>query len=207
MHMDQLLSCTTIGTRVIRNLAINGCNCIGFGEMGIANTSSAAMLMHYFTHIPLENCIGKGTGISEAQFEHKKKVLNQAKTLHGQMESMYEILCAVGGFELIQMAWGMLQAKTENMIILVDGFISTVAYVIAETIRPDIRENTFFCHVSGEQGHKVLLQHLGVQPLLNLHMRLGEGSACALAYPLIVSATLMLSEMASFQSAKVDQAL
>ena len=99
----------------------------------------------------------------------------------------------------------MLAAYKKEMIILVDGFIATAAYLCAFKINPEIKHNAIFCHQSDEKGHQLMLDYLNVKPLLNLSMRLGEGTACALAYPIIESAILFINEMASFESANISQ--
>lgn len=106
----------------------------------------------------------------------------------------------------MQMAGGMLQAKENNMLILVDGFICTVAFLIAYKMNPSVKENAIFCHSSAEQGHQKILDYLNVQPLLQLNLRLGEGTGCAVAFPIIQSAVNFLNEMASFDSAGISGA-
>jgi nicotinate-nucleotide--dimethylbenzimidazole phosphoribosyltransferase len=184
-----------------------GCNCIGFGEMGIGNTSSAALIMHCLTGLPLERCIGRGTGLNDAQLQHKVEVLRQALTRHPGLTGATEVLATFGGFEIAMMAGAYLKAAELNMLIVVDGFIACSALLAAAKICPAVLDYCVFSHLSGEQGHRALLEHLNAEPLLNLNMRLGEGSGIALAYPLLQSAAAFLREMASFDQAGVDNKL
>jgi nicotinate-nucleotide--dimethylbenzimidazole phosphoribosyltransferase len=184
-----------------------GCNCIGFGEMGIGNTSSAALLMHCLTGLPLECCAGKGAGLTDAQLHHKIEVLKQALARHPERAGAMDVLSAFGGFEIAMMTGAYLQAAELRMLIVVDGFIACSALLAAARLYPAVLDYCVFSHISAEQGHRVLLQHLKAEPLLSLNMRLGEGSGIALAYPLVQSAVAFLNEMASFAQAGVDKTL
>jgi nicotinate-nucleotide--dimethylbenzimidazole phosphoribosyltransferase len=201
---EQLLQCQNHAEKIVDDIVAKGCNIIGFGEMGIGNTSAASMIMHYITKIPLQNCIGKGTGVNEEQFQQKIKILTEAKNFHGEVNQPLQILQAVAGFEIAQICFAMLQAAKHNSIILVDGFIATAAYLVAHALNNDIKNNAVFCHCSNEAGHTAMLQYAEATPLLNLQMRLGEGTGCAVAYPIIQSAMAFLNNMASFEEAGVQ---
>jgi nicotinate-nucleotide--dimethylbenzimidazole phosphoribosyltransferase len=203
MRMETAQECIHRGAALVQELFRSGCNVIGFGEMGIANTSSASALMSLLCNIPVEECIGKGSGLTEEQLEHKIGIIRTALTRH-TVSTPLEILASFGGFEIAQMCGAMLQAAECQMLVLVDGFISSAAFLVAYTLYPEIRHYAIFCHQSDETGHKKMLDHLNVKALLNLHMRLGEGSGIALAYPLIQSAVHFFNEMASFESAGVS---
>lgn len=205
MTEAQLQQCFTHAQRIVSQQAEHGCNIIGFGEMGIGNTSAASLLMSHFCAIPLANCVGRGTGLNEKQLKHKLDCLTQAQQRHTDKTEPKQMLAAVGGFEIAQMCAAMLEAYQHNMIILIDGFIASSAFLVAKALNPEIQTNAIFCHLSDEQGHQDLLNYLHAKPLLCLGMRLGEGSACALAYPLIESAVQFLNQMASFESANVSQ--
>lgn len=181
-----------------------GCNIIGFGEMGIGNTSAASLLMHLITGIPLATCVGRGAGLNDAGLNHKLQVLGKALEKWGELKDPLQILATFGGFEIAQMAGGMLQAAADKMIILIDGFIATAACLVAQAMAPAVKEYCIFSHQSNESGHIAALQYLGADPLLKLDLRLGEGTGAALAYPLIQSAVNFLSQMASFESANVS---
>lgn len=204
MTENQLQQCFYKGAEIVNQIFKNGCNVIGFGEMGIGNTSSATMLMSYICNLPIEKCVGRGAGLDDLQLENKITILKQAKTFHGHIENPKEVLQTFGGFEIAQMCGAMLSAFENNMLILVDGFIASSAFLVAYKINPAIIKNAVFCHLSDEFGHQNLLNYLGVGPLLKLNMRLGEGTGCAVAYPLIESAVNFLNNMASFESARIS---
>lgn len=204
MTENQLQQCFDKGATIINQIAKDGCNIIGFGEMGIGNTSSATMLMSYLCNLTIEKCVGRGTGLNDIQLENKIAVLKQAQALHGNIENPKDVLQTFGGFEIAQMCAAMLTAFEKNMIILVDGFIASSAFLVAYKLNPSIINNAIFCHLSDEFGHQNLLNYLGAEPLLKLNMRLGEGTGCAVAYPIIESVVAFLNRMASFESAGVS---
>jgi len=182
----------------------SGCNCIGFGEMGIGNTSSAAMLMHRLTGLSLVRCVGRGTGLNDGQLQHKVVVLQRALNKHKDATDPLDVLATFGGFEIAMMVGAYLKAAELGMLILVDGFIAGTALLVANKLHPHVLDYCVFSHVSSEQGHQALLNQFNAKPLLNLELRLGEGSGIALAYPLLQSAVVFLNEMATFAEAGVD---
>jgi nicotinate-nucleotide--dimethylbenzimidazole phosphoribosyltransferase len=207
MQPDQVKSCLEKGRKIVADIHQDGCNCIGFGEMGIGNTSSAALMLHYYSTQPVEDCVGNGTGANDEQLIQKKKVLTEVSQFHrldAQDLSPIELLSKIGGFEMAMMAGAYLKAKELGMIIVVDGFIATAALMIAHHIQQEVLSNCIFAHCSDEQGHRLMLEYFKVKPLLNLGLRLGEGTGAALAIPLIQNAVAFLNEMASFESAGVD---
>jgi nicotinate-nucleotide--dimethylbenzimidazole phosphoribosyltransferase len=206
MTRQQLESCFIEGRNIVNRAVYNNRNVIGFGEMGIGNTSAATMLMSYICNLPIEQCVGRGTGLNDSQLENKIQILNQAKRFHGDITDPKQLLYTFAGFEMAQMCAAMLEAYQHNMIILVDGFICSAVYLVAHAINPLLEDNAIFCHLSDEHGHQNLLHFLGVEPILKLNMRLGEGSGCAVAYPIINSAVSFLEDMASFESAGVSEA-
>ena len=196
--------CFEKGKSMVAKLASEGCNCVGFGEMGIGNTATASVLMSLLLKIPIEDCVGRGTGISDEKLMDKQKLLKQAIENYSGSDDLESLIAYFGGFEILQMAGGMLEAYNQRMLVLVDGFISTVAYLIAFEMNNDIQKNAVLCHQSAEQAHKKLVEYLGLTPILTLEMRLGEGTGCALAMPLIESAVVFLNQMASFESAGIS---
>lgn len=198
--------CLEKGAELVRQVREAGCNVIGFGEMGIGNTSSASMIMSRLLDIPLTECVGKGTGLDDARLARKIAVLSDASAYHQHIGNAPEsVMATFGGFEIAMMCGAMREAARLGMLVLVDGFIASVSYLSALKMDPYIRRNAVFCHQSDEKGHRLLLQSLEAEPLLKLDMRLGEGTGCALAYPLLQSAVAFLNEMASFESAGVSQ--
>ena len=179
-------------------------NVIGFGEMGIGNTTAAAALMHKLTAIPLAECVGAGTGLSREGIVHKHGVIEAAVALHAGVDEPLAILATFGGFEIAMMAGAMLRAAERRMVMLIGGFIVTSALLVAAKIAPAILDYCVFSHCSDEHGHRRMLDHLQARPLLNLGLRLGEGSGCALALPLLHAAAAFMREMATFESAQVS---
>lgn len=179
-----------------------GCNVISFGEMGIGNTSIASLLLNKYTNIPIEDCTGQGVGHNPEGLKRKMAVLKEASMKYDVKDPL-EILATYGGFEVAMMTGAMLQAKKNGMIILIDGFITTSSLLAAYKMDNTMLENCIFCHQSKEKAHINMLEYLGVEALVDLNMRLGEGTGAAVAYPIIKSSVLFLNEMASFESAGV----
>ena len=201
----ELQLCFEKGKSIIETIAKTGSNCIGFGEMGIGNTSTASVLMSFLTGLPIEECVGKGTGVENEKLLQKQNLLKKAIENYSGHAELKEQLAYFGGFEIIQMASGMLTAFENKMLILVDGFICSVAFLIATKMNPSIIKNAVFCHCSAEHAHQKILQYLNAKPILNLDLRLGEGTGCAIAFPILKSAEAFLNDMASFESAGVSR--
>lgn len=195
------------GREVVR--ALPG-NALLLGEMGIGNTSAAALLLARLTRQPLAECVGAGTGLDEAGIARKREVLARVLALHADARAPLEALAAFGGFEIATMVGAVLQAAHERRVIVVDGFIATAAVLVAQQLASYVTQRCVFAHRSGECGHALMLRHLGPSPdvparaLLDLGLRLGEGSGAAMAWPLLVSACTVLNDMASFASAGVS---
>lgn len=190
------------GCRLVRSLPGNA---LLLGEMGIANTSAAALLMARLTGLTLSQCVGRGTGLDNVGLAHKQAVLQAALAANANAVQPLEVLAALGGLEIATMAGAVLQAAAERRVVVVDGFITTAAVAVAHALAPPVLQRCVFAHASAESGHARWLQKLGVQPLLDLGLRLGEGSGAALAWPLLESACRLLEEMASFSSAGVSR--
>ncbi|MDD5175317.1 MAG: nicotinate-nucleotide--dimethylbenzimidazole phosphoribosyltransferase [Sterolibacterium sp.] len=193
------------GEKIARALADSGCNVLGFGEMGIGNTASASLITHCLTGMPLAACIGRGTGLDDAGLERKRMLLAQALPRYaGAHDDAPAVLAQFGGFEIAMLVGAMLAAAERRMLLLIDGFIVTSALLVAAGLSPAILDYCVFAHRSDEAGHAIQLDYLGAKPLLQLGMRLGEGTGAALAYPLVAAAAAFLDEMASFESAGVS---
>ena len=180
-------------------------NALLLGEMGIGNTSAASLLMARLCDLPIGDCTGAGTGLAPSAISRKTQILAQVLEKHSKAEAPLPALAALGGLEIATMVGSILQAARENRVIVVDGFITSSAVLVAAKLQPAVLERCIFAHCSGERGHALLLEHLQAAPLLNLGLRLGEGSGAALAWPLLQSACAILNEMASFDSAGVAQ--
>jgi nicotinate-nucleotide--dimethylbenzimidazole phosphoribosyltransferase len=203
MTRDQALAAMRAGAERVRHHAALGTNVIGFGEMGIANTSAAACLMSRLCRVPIDECVGRGTGLDNAGLAKKRNVLASALARHAPGTEPIDVLATFGGFEIAMMAGAYLAAAEARMTILVDGFIATSALLVADALAPNVREYCVFAHASNEAGHRRMLDHFGAIPLLSLDLRLGEGTGAALAVPLLRAAVAFLNEMASFESAGV----
>ena len=207
MNSLQLEEALAKGKEIVKDLYQKGTNIIGFGEMGIGNTSSASLLMSYFTGIPIEECVGKGTGLDDNGVHKKAEVLRNVFDLHSSnIKTPKDAIQFFGGFEIVMMVGAMLEAAALKMTIIVDGFIVTSALLSAYYLDKNILDYCIFAHTSGEQGHQKMLEHLKVTPLLHLGMRLGEGSGAAVAFPIIKSSVEFLNKMATFKSANVSEA-
>ena len=190
------------GRELVQEEAANGCNIIGFGEMGIGNTSASSLLMHRFLNIPIEECTGAGTGSHGEQLTRKMQILKEVSEKYDP-KTPEETLATFGGLEIAMMVGAILEARDQNMILLIDGFIATAAALTAIRFNPEVRSNCVFCHSSDERGHKLMLEKLDARPMLHLNLRLGEGTGAALALPLVQAAVNFLNDMASFESAGV----
>lgn len=179
-------------------------NALLLGEMGIGNTSSASLLMQRLTGLPLVDCVGRGTGLDDAGLERKLAVLSEALAMNAAAQGPLQVAAALGGFEILTMAGSVMAAAAQRRVVLVDGFITSAAVALAQALRPGVLAACVFAHRSAEGPHARWLQQLGAQPLLDLDLRLGEGSGAALAWPLLPAACTLLAEMASFESAGVS---
>ncbi|MEZ9039341.1 MULTISPECIES: nicotinate-nucleotide--dimethylbenzimidazole phosphoribosyltransferase [unclassified Vibrio] len=197
-----------LGTDLVSKTISNGTNIIMFGEMGIGNTSSASAILSALANRAAAECVGLGTGINNEQLALKVAVVEQGvarcKGLDAnEVKDIKEVLAQVGGYEIVQMVGGFLGAYQNRTPILVDGFIVSVAAYVATLIEPNCRDYMIFAHRSEESGHKILLELLDAEPLLDLGLRLGEGTGAALAMPIIRTAAEFYNNMASFESAGV----
>ncbi|MEZ2441231.1 nicotinate-nucleotide--dimethylbenzimidazole phosphoribosyltransferase [Chitinophaga sp. RCC_12] len=204
MSLDQCKLAMQAGAAEVKLLHEKGCNVVGFGEMGIGNTSAASLLMSHFTGIAVAECTGAGTGSNTQQLAQKRAILQQVMAKHASPASPEQALATFGGFEIAMICGAIQQAAALKMLIVIDGFIVTAALLAAVKMQPAVKDYCIFAHCSEEKGHKAMLQHLEVTPLLQMDMRLGEGTGAALAIPLIRSAVAFLEEMASFNSAQVS---
>ncbi len=203
MNAQQYNAAIKKGADLVHQTHKEGCNIIGFGEMGIGNTSSASLLMSYYTKTPLQECVGAGTGLDSEAIKLKQKILSKAYDKY-TLSTDTDALMYYGGFEIAMINGAILKAAELKMTIIIDGFIVTAALLAAHSTHPQVLDYCIFAHTSGEQGHQKMLDYLKKEPLINLGMRLGEGTGAAVAFPLIASAVAFLNNMASFESAGVS---
>ncbi len=201
------------GARLVREFTAAGCNVLAFGEMGIGNTASASLITHCITGLALADCVGRGTGLDDAGLERKRALLAQALAIWPERpaagdvgaDDAMRILARFGGFEIAMLAGAMLAAAEARMTLLIDGFIVTSALLVASRVAPEILDYCVYAHCSNEAGHRRQLDWLGGAPLLDIGLRLGEGTGAALALPLLNAACAFMNEMASFESAGVSE--
>ncbi|NIY83171.1 nicotinate-nucleotide--dimethylbenzimidazole phosphoribosyltransferase [Vibrio hepatarius] len=202
MTAEQVSEGILLGRRVLKTIVESGSNLVMFGEMGIGNTSSASAILAALSNRPIAECVGRGTGISDQQYAKKVTLVAQGvERCVGQ--EVYEVLEQVGGFEIVQMVGAYLEATEQKTPVLVDGFIATAAAYAATQLNPQCRDYMIFAHQSHEAGHKYMLEELHAEPLLDLSLRLGEGTGAVLAVPLVRAAVEFYNNMASFEQAGV----
>lgn len=200
MTAEQCAQAIANGMDVVRGLPGNA---LLLGEMGIGNTSVASLLLARLAGLPLAEVTGAGTGLDAAGIERKRAVLQQALDANADATTPLAALAALGGYEVATLVGAVLQAAAERRVIVVDGFITSAAVLVASRLQPAVLQRCVFAHRSGERGHALMLAQMQAEPLLDLGLRLGEGSGAALAWPLLQSACAVLAEMASFESAGV----
>lgn len=204
MTPEQCTQALDTGRALAQQALREGSNALLFGEMGIGNTACAAMLLHRRTGWSLEACVGRGTGLDDAGLARKRERLAAASARRPETLTPVETITEFGGFELAMITGALLATADERCIAVIDGFAVTVAALLAIEIEPRVRARCIFSHCSAEHAHRQLLAHLDVKPLLDLGMRLGEGTGAAMAWPIIDAAARLMTEMASFESAGVD---
>lgn len=203
MSMENCMKAFNNGRQIVRRFFEAGSNVIGFGEMGIGNTTPASALMSIMCGLPVDECVGPGAGLNSEGVKHKAKVIQSAIEKHGISESVFENLARFGGYEIATIAGGMIEAASCRMLILVDGFITTSAALVAKLINPRVLDYCVFSHESDEQGHQKMLRHMNASAVLKLGLRLGEGTGSAIVYSVLKGAVAVLSEMTSFEEAQV----
>ena len=202
MSPEQRDTALTHGAALVKGLPGNA---LLLGEMGIGNTSAASLLLARLAGLSVADCTGAGTGLDAEAVQRKIAILRQVLARHPDATDPLAALAAFGGFEVATMVGAVWQAAAERRVIVVDGFIASAAVLVAAALQPTVLQRCVFAHRSGERGHALMLAHLRAEPLLDLGLRLGEGSGAALAWPLLQSACAILREMASFDSAGVSR--
>ncbi|MCR5828341.1 MAG: nicotinate-nucleotide--dimethylbenzimidazole phosphoribosyltransferase [Bacteroidales bacterium] len=205
MSPEEMEQCLAGGASVVRQCFAEGSNVISFGEMGIGNTSPSSIWMSYFTGIPLAECVGAGSGLDNEGIRHKYDVLRRSMEGYAGDGSARDIIRWFGGFEMVMAVGAMLQAAELKMIILVDGFIMTACMLAASKMYPEVLDYAVFGHCGDESGHRKMLDALGAKPLLNLGLRLGEGTGAICAYPILESAVRMINQMDTFSGADITK--
>lgn len=205
MTQEEMELCIERGAEVVRRCHEEGSNVLSFGEMGIGNTSSSSLWMTYFTGILLEQCVGAGSGLNQQGIRHKYEVLKRSMENYNGDGSATDIIRYFGGLEMVMAVGAMLQAAELKMLILVDGFIMTNCMLAAMQLCPAVKDYAIFGHCGDESGHKLILEYMQAKPLINLGLRLGEGTGAICAYPLVDSAVRMINEMDNFAHASITK--
>ena len=204
MSRQEAIKALEIGIETVSELAKEGYNILGTGEMGIGNTSTSSAIVMAFTGCSAEFAVGKGAGLTEEGFENKKKVINKAlETNKPNKNDPIDVLAKVGGFDIGGMAGCFIGAAYYRIPILIDGFISAAAALLAYRLNPMVAHYMFPSHCSAELGYKEIMEELKFKPYLNLEMRLGEGTGCALAFNVMEAANAIITNMATFEEASI----
>ena len=204
MNDDEFNRTLEVGVSLVDNCYSEGCNMVSIGEMGIANTSPSSIWMHRFCHIPLQECIGAGAGLDNAGIRHKYEILSEADA-NCQATSIADVIRYFGGFEMVAAIGAMLRAAELHLIILIDGFIMTACALAATQLYPAAQDYMIFTHCGDESGHRRMLDSMGAKALLNLGLRLGEGTGALCAFPIVDSACRMINEMNNFKDAEITK--
>ena len=205
MTAEQAERCLAVGRELVDDCARKGCNILSIGEMGIGNTSPSSIWMNMLLDIPLERCVGAGAGLDSEGIRHKLDVLSRCVGRTGRITEPMKLMREFGGFEMVTAVGAMLRAAERRMIVLVDGFIMTACALMASRISAEFLPCAIFCHQGDEAGHRLMLEGMGVRGLLQLGLRLGEGTGALCAYPIIQSAVNMINEMNNFDNAKITK--
>lgn len=206
MTREQAIKSLETGIGIVTSEVSKGLDIVGTGDMGIGNTTPSSAICAVMTKIPEAEVTGRGTGITDEQLAHKIEVVKGALAVnHPDSSDPIDVLAKVGGFEIGGLAGVMLGAAAYRIPVVIDGFISGAAALIATVLSPRLKGYLIAAHVSAESGHRLLLKHLGLAPLLDLGMRLGEGTGAALGIFLTEAATRILAEMATFPEAGVSE--
>ena len=204
MNDDEFNRTLEVGTSLVDNCYSEGCNMVSIGEMGIANTSPSSIWMHRFCHIPLQECIGAGAGLDNAGIRHKYEILSEADA-NCPATSIADVIRYFGGFEMVAAIGAMLRSAELHLIILIDGFIMTACALAATQLYPAAQDYMIFTHCGDESGHRRMLDSMGARALLNLGLRLGEGTGALCAFPIVDSACRMINEMNNFKDAEITK--
>lgn len=212
MNQEEYEHAMQVGVRLVDECVAEGCQVISVGEMGIANTSPSSIWMSLFGNIPLDECIGAGAGLDSPGISHKRQVLAEAVEHYRQTRTgdtakvdAEDVIRYFGGFEMVAAVGAMLRGAERGLVVLVDGFIMTACAIAAIRLCPEVQDYMVFTHCGDESGHRRMLDIVGARPLLNLGLRLGEGTGALCAFPILDSAVRMINEMNNFDTAKITK--
>jgi len=205
MTRQQTIKAIEVGIETINDLVSKGYDLFGTGEMGVGNTTTSAAILSVFSGLEVEMSVGKGSGITEEQFINKKRVVKKAIELNKPDKSdVIDVLAKVGGFDIAGLCGCFLAAAKNRVPIVIDGFIASAAALCAYKLNPLVKGYIFASHLSAEPGAAFIMKEIGLKPMLNLNMRLGEGSGCPLAFNIIEAALFTMENMGTFEEATLD---
>jgi len=206
MTRDEAIKCIEIGIEVVQNLVSEGYNLLGTGEMGIGNTTTSAAVLSVLSGLDADLVVGKGAGLTEEQYIHKKNIVRKAiKVNSPNSKDVLDVLSKVGGFDIVGLCGCFLGAARYKVPIVIDGFIASAAALCAYRLNPLVKDYIFASHLSAEPGAKYMMKELGLEPMVNLKMRLGEGSGCPIAFNIIEAALYTVNNMATFEEASITK--
>ncbi|MFH1540926.1 MAG: nicotinate-nucleotide--dimethylbenzimidazole phosphoribosyltransferase [Elusimicrobiota bacterium] len=206
MTEDEAIKSVEAGIELIEEELSNKLDIIGTGDMGIANTTPSSAITSVICGVEVEKITGRGTGIDDKMLENKIAAIKKAIVLNKpNKDNAIDVLSKIGGFEIGGLAGVILAGAAYKIPVVIDGFISGAAALLAYTLQPTVAEYLIASHCSVEQGHKIILKHLGLKPILDLNLRLGEGTGAALAINIVEASVKILTEMATFENAGISE--
>jgi len=206
MTKDEAIKAIEAGVEIFEEELRKGVDIAGTGDMGIGNTTPSSAIAAVFTGRPVEEITGRGTGIDDKGLQNKIKVIKKAIEINRpDRNDAIDVLSKVGGFEIAGLAGMILAAASKRVPVIIDGFISGAAALVVYKIEPKTKEYMIASHCSVEKGHRIILEHLGLKPILDLNLRLGEGTGAALAMNIVEAAVKIMTEMATFESAGISE--
>ena len=205
MTKEETIKAIEVGIETIDDLVDKGYDLFGTGEMGVGNTATSSAILSVFSGLDVDISVGKGSGITEEQFSIKKIVVKKAIEVNNpDKEDVIDVLSKVGGFDIAGLCGCFLGAARNRVPIVIDGFISSIAALCAYKLNPLVKDYIFASHLSAEPGAAFAMKEIGLKPMLNLNMRLGEGSGCPLAFNIIEAALFTMDNMGTFEDATLD---
>ncbi|MBU3213905.1 nicotinate-nucleotide--dimethylbenzimidazole phosphoribosyltransferase [Clostridium estertheticum] len=205
MTREQTIKAIEVGIETVDNLVLDGYDLLGTGEMGVGNTATSAAILSVLSGLEVEESVGKGSGITENQFINKKKVIKKSIEVNNpDRNDVIDVISKVGGFDIAGLCGCFLAAAKNRVPIVIDGFIASAAALCAYKLNPLVIGYIFASHLSAEPGAAFVMKEIGLKPMLNLNMRLGEGSGCPLAFNIIEAALYTMDNMGTFEDAKLD---
>lgn len=206
MTKEEVVQAIEIGIDIVDGLASEGFDLLGTGEMGVGNTTTSAAILTVLSGLDTENTVGKGSGLTEEQYEHKKRVIRRAIEVNNpDCSDILDVMAKVGGLDIAGLCGCFLGAAKNRIPIVIDGFIASIAALCAYRLCESSRDFMIPSHLSQEPGAKYIMDELNIEPYLNLNMRLGEGSGCPLAFNIVEAALAIMNNMGTFEDASLNK--